>query len=81
MCDYEWNLNAAHIVCRSIGYGGAEKAVPGEVFGQGTGDIVMAHVECLGRESTIFDCSYNEIDVYKCDHSNDAGVICRGKKI
>ena len=36
--------SAASVVCRALGYAGAESAVRGGAFGPGTGDIVMGMV-------------------------------------
>ena len=45
-------------------------------FGQGTGNILLDDVTCLGNETSILDCSTNQIGQNDCDHSEDVGVIC-----
>ena len=44
-------------------------------FGQGTEDILLDDVMCIGTESSLLDCEYdaNTID---CGHFEDAGVTC-----
>ena len=55
---------------------------PFATFGQGTGVILLANVQCNGTESTLLACPSirSEDGIDYCDHSNDAGVKCLGKK-
>ena len=39
----------------------------------------MDNVGCRGSESRLIDCYHNVIGVHNCDHSDDAGIRCRGK--
>ena len=50
-------------------------AVPRAVFGQGTLQIAMSDVRCVGNEASLLECAYNENSLY-CSHGNDAGVRC-----
>ena len=50
-------------------------AVPRAVFGQGTLQIAMSDVRCVGNEASLLECGYNENSRY-CSHGNDAGVRC-----
>ena len=52
-------------------------AFSGAAFGQGTGHIVLADVECSGTESKLNMCTSG--DPSDCRHSEDAGVRCIGK--
>ncbi|XP_038069984.1 deleted in malignant brain tumors 1 protein-like isoform X2 [Patiria miniata] len=74
VCDDDWDLADATVVCRQLGYGDALTA-PGEAFyGPGTGSIVFDEVNCRGTELTIQDCAYSTID--NCQHGEDASVSC-----
>ena len=42
-----------------------------------TGPIWLNDVECVGNESTLFDCL--NVNSRGCSHSNNAGVICTSK--
>ena len=50
------------------------------LFGQGSGEIVLADVECSGTESSLKDCSKSLIEINSCTHMQDAGARCLGNK-
>ena len=52
---------------------------PNAYFVRGTGGIYLDNVGCRGSESRLIDCYHNVIGVHNCDHSDDAGIRCRGK--
>ena len=45
-------------------------------FGQGSGDIHLDNVQCIGTEATLLDCQH--ITNHNCIHAEDAGAICQG---
>ena len=47
-------------------------------FGRGTGPILLDNVGCTGGESRLLDCYSDGVGVSNCDHSQDAGVRCKG---
>lgn len=49
-------------------------------FGQRYGAIILDNLKCTGAEKTLFDCPGNAIGVNNCNHGEDAGVRCPGKK-
>ena len=40
--------------------------------------IWLDNVECTGSESRLIDCPADPLGMEDCDHSEDAGVRCRG---
>jgi len=40
----------------------------------------LDNVVCMGSESSLLECQSNEIKKHNCEHSEDAGVRCEGKK-
>ncbi|XP_051546810.1 deleted in malignant brain tumors 1 protein-like [Myxocyprinus asiaticus] len=77
VCDNGWDLSDAAVVCRELGCGDVIATKTGAYFGQGSGLIRMADVNCVGDESTLSSCGFRNWGVTDCDHSKDAGVICQ----
>ena len=76
VCDDFWGLADANVVCTQLGFAGALEAPRLAHFGQGTGQIWMESVECLGFEERLWDCSFNGWGQHDCSHFEDASVIC-----
>ncbi|KAK3520148.1 hypothetical protein QTP70_016255 [Hemibagrus guttatus] len=78
VCDDDWDLNDAEVVCRQLGCGKAVTAHQSAYFGQGSGPIFLNNVQCSGSESNITQCSYSGFGSHNCNHSKDVGVTCSG---
>lgn len=79
VCDHGWDLREADVVCLELGCGLAESALNGSVFGAGSGQIWLQHVQCSGHESSLTHCAvFLHSNIY-CSHQNDAGVKCSGE--
>uniref|UniRef100_A0A8C5PSQ5 Lysyl oxidase homolog n=1 Tax=Leptobrachium leishanense TaxID=445787 RepID=A0A8C5PSQ5_9ANUR len=76
VCDDRWDLQAASVVCRELGFGSAKEALTGARMGQGMGPIHLNEVRCTGTESSIWECQYKNITEEDCKHSEDAAVKC-----
>eukprot|EP00057_Strongylocentrotus_purpuratus_P011991 XP_011666465.1 PREDICTED: deleted in malignant brain tumors 1 protein-like [Strongylocentrotus purpuratus] len=77
ICDGGWDLRDARVVCRMLGYDGVLDAPISARFGQGSGRILLANVNCKGIEDNLADCAHAGIGDYtSCGHAKDAGVIC-----
>ena len=76
VCDDEWDIDDAKVVCRSLGFPAAEEAVTDLTFGEGSDPIVLDDVDCDGDESDIFDCDNRGLGNHNCAHYEDAGVRC-----
>ena len=47
-------------------------------FGEGKGPVHLSRAECTSEDTDLLDCAIDKSAVNGCDHSEDAGVICRG---
>ncbi|XP_041476040.1 deleted in malignant brain tumors 1 protein-like [Lytechinus variegatus] len=76
ICDDDWDIRDARVVCNMLGFDGA-LAAPGEaIFGAGSGEILFDDVNCKGTEETLADCFHRGLGVNTCNHGSNAGVVC-----
>ncbi|KAM6992566.1 scavenger receptor cysteine-rich type 1 protein M130-like [Tautogolabrus adspersus] len=76
VCDDEWDIKDAQVVCRAMDCGTAQTAKSGSFFGQGQGSIWLDDVRCFGNETTLLHCRHPTLGENNCGHAEDAGVVC-----
>ncbi|XP_063062353.1 deleted in malignant brain tumors 1 protein-like [Engraulis encrasicolus] len=76
VCDDNWGMNDAQVVCRQLGCGEAISALSQAYFGQGSGTTWLDDVACRGTESSITQCPHSGFGNEDCSASEDAGVVC-----
>uniref|UniRef100_A0A671NRE3 SRCR domain-containing protein n=1 Tax=Sinocyclocheilus anshuiensis TaxID=1608454 RepID=A0A671NRE3_9TELE len=91
VCDDQWDISDAQVVCRQLGCGAALRADGNSVFGAGEGVVWLNRVECRGNEIHLLvggnsPCS-GRVEVHRdgqwgtvCGDDwdmTDAKVVCR----
>ncbi|XP_036388374.1 deleted in malignant brain tumors 1 protein-like isoform X1 [Megalops cyprinoides] len=79
VCDHDWDLLDAQVVCQELGCGRVLHAPSFSHFGMGEGLILLDHVSCLGNETSLLSCSAAQTEFHDCHHLEDASVICSGR--
>ena len=65
VCDINFGLNDANVVCRQLGFHlGALQAPGASTFGAGS-PILMDDVQCLGNETSLSDCMYSGWGIHR----------------
>ncbi|XP_065121920.2 scavenger receptor cysteine-rich domain-containing protein DMBT1-like [Paramisgurnus dabryanus] len=77
VCDDDWYLSVAELVCIELDCGDAIDAESNAYFGEGSGPIWMDEINCVGNESSLVDCGILGWGIHDCEHNEDAGVTCK----
>ncbi len=81
VCDDQWDISDAQVVCRQLGCGAALRADGNSVFGAGEGVVWLNRVECRGNEIHLWDCPLSLKNHTDCSHKEHAGLTCAGHRI
>ena len=74
ICDDGWDIEAAHVACRQLGFSRAFQATQSN---QATSDdFSLDEVKCRGTESSLLDCGHLVQRKENCNSGEAAGVVC-----
>lgn len=77
--DDDWNITDAHVVCRELQCGNAEKAYYLPRSERGTGLVGLRSVQCAGNETQLMLCKTSHSQTVPTGVAEDVGVICSGE--
>uniref|UniRef100_A0A8C1XRP3 SRCR domain-containing protein n=1 Tax=Cyprinus carpio TaxID=7962 RepID=A0A8C1XRP3_CYPCA len=76
VCDDQWDISDAQVVCRQLGCGAALRADGNSTFGVDEGGVWMNKVECRGNEIPLWDCPLSLNNHTDCSRKEHAGLTC-----
>ena len=82
VCDGDWDLQDAHVVCRQLGLGRAIEAFAGlnRDYGSGEQLILLSRLRCNGSEQVLAQClSDNGLRRRGCRNRETVALICEGE--
>ncbi|KAI5107267.1 macrophage receptor MARCO isoform X3, partial [Silurus meridionalis] len=73
VCDDNFDNLDAIVLCKMLGF-----KRPTQVFKAqpGSGRIWLDDLQCVGTETSIFDCKHGGMGINDCQHTEDAGIAC-----
>ena len=74
ICDDGWDIEAAHVACRQLGFGRAFQATQSNQAN--SDEFSLDDVKCRGNESSLLDCSHLVQRKENCNSGEAAGVVC-----
>jgi len=79
VCDDGWDIDDANVVCQELFGVDASEALHGDEhsFGDGSGQIWMDNVDCIGNEDALWQCPFNGWGSHNCDHDDTTYLVPR----
>ena len=87
VCDDNFDIQDAHVVCRMLGYAFAREAfvlsTADDLYGTApSGDtFVLDELDCRGDEDSVFDCPHSGEWKEDCERDEIAGVRCSSSRL
>ena len=75
VCDDDWGIEEANVVCNMLGFDGALEARERGYYGV-SGGFFLDSVNCTGDESNLLYCVHGGLGYHDCKEGEVAGVVC-----
>lgn len=74
-----WDINAAKVLCTSMGFKGVSHVIKFAAgpYGPGRGPLWLRDLKCEGNESSLWQCKHALVVQDSFSHDYDAGVQCK----
>eukprot|EP01084_Bolivina_argentea_P301162 519491_1 len=84
VCDDRFEEEEARVACRQLGVSDNDlkyakhiyQRIGQSLFGQGSGEILLDELNCIGTEGSLGDCPRDGWGVNNCGHSEDIYISC-----
>ncbi|XP_069478470.1 deleted in malignant brain tumors 1 protein-like isoform X2 [Ambystoma mexicanum] len=78
ICDSQWDIKDATVVCRQLGCGVPHSAPGRTRLAVANTPIAMTNVQCTGHEPSLLKCEYSTDVNSNCNTTSTADVHCSG---
>ena len=75
VCGDSFGQQDVIVACRELGFSDGY-VIPSAQIEQGTGEIMLDDLHCIGDEESLLDCQHNGFRVHNCTHAEDIGIAC-----
>ena len=80
ICQTEWGLDDANVVCNQLGFQGARATFIGSEVKEEKIPFLMSGVSCSGHESDLASCKRTDGE-YDCANEKGAQALCEPRKL
>ncbi|XP_041483702.1 scavenger receptor cysteine-rich domain superfamily protein-like isoform X1 [Lytechinus variegatus] len=81
ICDDNWGIEEAKVICRQLGNYEVESHSVGSKYGPPSFSYLLDDVGCEGNEVRVEDCYHSDWGTHNCGTSEAAGVSCRNLRL
>ena len=76
VCDDGFDLNDGTVACRQLGYDYSNDTLGDAFYGEGSGDIWLDDMQCVGNEKLLSQCESQVWGHINCGPNEDVGIRC-----